>query len=119
MQKTVLLVDDEDEVRNILQRAIERRGVKVFSAANGEDGVKLYKEHNPLCVFLDVKLPGIQGPEVLRQIKEFDSQAKVYFITGMSGNLSELKEQEEKLGACGHLSKPILIEDVLKILETI
>jgi len=117
MEKTILLVDDEDDTREILARAIGRKGVKVLSAECGQKGIDLYKEHKPACVFLDVKLPDIEGPEVLKKMKEVDPQAKVYFMTGVSNEDYALQQEAKELGAAGYLGKPILIEDIFKIID--
>lgn len=117
MGKTILLVDDEDETREMLAKVIERKGNKVFSAGCGQKAIELYKEHKPDCVFLDVKLPDIQGPEVLKKLKEIDPQAKVYFITGVSDEDYRLQEKAKELGAEGYLGKPILIEDIFELID--
>ncbi len=116
MEKTILLVDDEDFVRDMLAKAIERRGVVVFKAAKGQEAIDMYKEKKPLCVFLDVKLPDIEGPEVLQKIKEFDSDAKVYFITGVQNQ--DIRQKIKGLNAMGFLEKPVTVNDIMKLIES-
>jgi len=115
-KKTILLVDDEDFVRDMLARAIERRGVIVFKAALGQEAIDVYREKKPLCVFLDVKLPDIEGPEVLQKIKEFDPDAKVYFITGLQNQ--DILKKTRGLDSKGVLEKPVTVSDIMKIIES-
>ena len=113
--KTVLLVDDEMFARDYLGRVIEKQGFRVVSASSGEEGIIAYREHRPDYVFLDILLPGIDGEEVLRYIKDIDDNAAVVFITGCDNICSP--EQAEKLGARGFLSKPIFAQDVIDMLN--
>lgn len=119
MEKTILLVDDEPEARDMLAKTLTRRGHKVFIASSGQQAIDTYKEHKPSCVFLDVKLPDIQGPEVLQKLKQIDPQAKVYFITGVSDEDYRLSQKAKELGAQGYLAKPITIEDVFALIDAV
>ncbi|MBN1824585.1 MAG: response regulator [Endomicrobiales bacterium] len=113
--KTILVIDDEIFTRDHLGKVIEKRGFRVLTASTGEEGLKLYKENKPDFVFLDILLPGIDGEDVFRYIKEFDPEAKVFFITGCDNLFTNEKANE--LGAAGFLTKPIFIEDVIKLLN--
>ncbi|MCF7869880.1 MAG: response regulator [Candidatus Omnitrophica bacterium] len=118
MAKTILLVDDEDQTRGLLKKALERRGNQIYDTGKGYEAVELYKQHKPNGVFLDVKLPDLEGPEVLQKIKEFDPQAKVYFITGVSQAEYQLGQKSKEMGAAGYLSKPVIMEDLLEIVDS-
>lgn len=115
--KTVLIVDDEQEMTESLARVIERRGVKVLTTASGEEALRLYKEDKPDCVFLDLHLSGMKGTEALEKLKEIDPQVKVYFITG--DQIFVERQPPESIGAIGYLLKPIDVEDVVKIVESL
>jgi CheY-like chemotaxis protein len=119
MEKTILLVDDEVETRDMLARIISRKGLKVFTAGTGHKAIELYKTHKPTCVFLDVKLPDIQGPEVLEKLKQIDQRAKVYFITGLNDDDYNLQQKAKELGAEGYLGKPMLVEDLFSIIDSL
>ncbi len=113
--KTVLLVDDEVFARDYLGRVIEKQGFSVVTASTGEEGITAFREHRPDYVFLDILLPGIDGEETLRYMKEIDEKAQVVFITGCDSICTTERAQE--LGASGFLPKPIFAQDVIDMLN--
>ncbi len=113
--KTVLIVDDEQEMTLFLSKLIERKGLKALTASTGEDALRLYKENKPDCVFLDLHLPGTKGTEVLKKLRESDPKLKAYFITG--DQLFAEKNPPESIGASGYLLKPIDTDDIIKIIS--
>lgn len=116
-KKKVLVIDDETVVTGYLAKSIERIGHEVFTAYTGEQGLELYKQNKPACVFLDIHLPEMDGMTVLKKIKEFDIGACVYCITGDADD--RLRVQSQSLGAKGHILKPLSMEDVTKILREV
>lgn len=68
----VLLVEDDNDIRGLLRRRIERIGHDVVEAATGEVALELAREHHPMLVMLDIQLPGIDGWEVLRRLRDDD-----------------------------------------------
>lgn len=115
--KRILIIDDEIYARDHLGKVIQRHGFDVLTAATGEEGVKSYRDHRPDFVFLDILLPGIDGEDVFKYIKEIDPQANVYFITGCDDLFS--REQAESMGARGFLTKPLFVDDVVRLLGTL
>jgi DNA-binding response OmpR family regulator len=115
--KTVLLVDDEDYVREILGNFIERKGFRALRAQNGQEAIDLFQANSPDCVFLDVKLPDSNGEEVFEKIKKLNPGAKIYFLTGVDDNV--FKEKVQSLGALGYLVKPIALNEVSGILSAL
>lgn len=113
--KSLLIVDDASALRETLGDAMEKKGIKVLRAGTGVAAVKLYREHKPDVVFLDIKLPDVNGMNVLEQIKEMDPHAKVYFITGKDN--PHFREKATSLGATGYLVKPVFLQDLLEILK--
>lgn len=67
--KKILLVDDEESIQFLYREEFSDLGYEVLSALNGDDALKLFSEHNPDLVILDIQMPGINGIEVLRQMK--------------------------------------------------
>jgi len=115
--KTFLIIDDEIYTRDYLAKLIETNGFRVFTAGTGEDGIKIYKENKPNYVLLDILLPGMDGEDVFRKIKEFDNEAKIFFITGCDNVFS--REDAVNMGAKGFLLKPVFVDDIMKLLTTL
>jgi DNA-binding NtrC family response regulator len=113
--KSLLIVDDEIYARDYLAKLITKLGFTVYTADTGEQAVKLYAEHRPDYVFLDILLPGIDGEAVFKIIKETDPDANVYFMTGCDGVCSPEKAKE--LGGRGFFNKPIFVDDIVKFLD--
>ncbi|MGA2089839.1 MAG: response regulator [Endomicrobiales bacterium] len=113
--KTVLMVDDEIYLRQYLAKLLESQGYRVLVAGTGEDGISLYEQNRPDYVFLDVLLPGIDGEEVFRQIKNIDKNASIFFVTGSEMIFS--RENALEMGARGFLAKPIMPNQILELLR--
>ncbi len=69
-KKKILVVDDEESIHLLYKEELEEEGYEVLSALNGEDALKLFDEANPDLVILDINMPGMDGIEVLRQMKQ-------------------------------------------------
>jgi two-component system response regulator (stage 0 sporulation protein F) len=104
--KTLMIVEDENDIRESLCLFISHRAqIKVFSAANGRQAIDIYKIEKPECVFLDMGLPDMSGLDVLKNIKEINSQARVVIVSG--NEEPENKAKAKALGAEGYISKPV------------
>jgi DNA-binding NtrC family response regulator len=103
--KSILIVEDDALVRKTLTSQLGKRGFEVGVAENGEDGVRLFREGCPDLVLLDVRLPDIDGLEVLRRIKEINRRAIIVVMTAFD----DMKTTVEavKLGAYEYLVKPL------------
>lgn len=110
-KKLVLVVDDEEGIRETLSGILEDEGYEVLTAPSGEDALTTAKEHIPDLVFLDVWLPEMDGIETLSRLKEIDVSIPVIMISG-HGNI-ELAVKATRLGAYDFLEKPLSLEKVL------
>ncbi|MAK62626.1 MAG: hybrid sensor histidine kinase/response regulator [Ponticaulis sp.] len=102
----IMLVEDEDGVRNIAVQTLKARGYEVISAADGEEALELIQENQGKIDLLisDVILPGIDGPNLLKKAREFLGDARVMFISGYSeGDLTKTLDEER---AISFLAKP-------------
>ncbi|MGQ9638042.1 MAG: sigma-54-dependent transcriptional regulator [Thermodesulfobacteriota bacterium] len=121
MKFKILIVDDEPILRESLEIALKDSGFEVYSARSGEEGLTLFKINSPDLVLLDHWLPGINGDEVLRQIKEESPQTPVIIMTAQ-GSI-EMAVNSMKMGAFDFLIKPfelnVLEELIQKGLERI
>ena len=106
----LLLVDDEERFLNTTKILLEKRGLDVFTAANGLDAMKILDEHPIDVVILDVKMPGIDGVEVLRKTKQKYPLVEVIMLTGHASVESAVDGL--KLGAFDYVMKPCDITDL-------
>ena len=106
----ILLVDDEEDIRLVLSMALEDMGYDVLAAENGKEGLRLFKEFHPPIVITDIKMPDIDGVDLLRKIKEDDPEAEVIMITG-HGDM-EVAIQSFQSEATDFITKPINVEDL-------
>lgn len=101
----ILVIDDDVSVEVLLRdriRAFKGDPCIVEYALSGEEGIKKYKRMKPAFVFLDMKMPGIDGLETFRRIDDFDNSANVFVVTGYSDDAAA---DAIRLGAKGYISK--------------
>ena len=103
MKIKVLVVDDEVDFLQMAKFRLENGGYEVLTAVCGEEALGLIKAKAPHMVFLDIKMPGIDGVETLRRIREFDKEIPVVMITAYGTDKS--MEETMKLGMSGFIPK--------------
>ncbi|MBW2028035.1 MAG: response regulator [Deltaproteobacteria bacterium] len=111
----VLLIDDEEGIRKVMSITLEDAGYKVLTAPGGEEGLELCRESRPEIVITDVRMPGIDGIEVLRGVKEEDQDIEVIVVTAF-GDM-ETAVRALQLDASDYVTKPIENEALLVALE--
>ena len=111
----VLAIDDDGQTLEILQRALSDQGYVVITADSGESGIALYAQKRFDLVLLDIRMPGMDGFEVLSQIGEYDDQATVIIMTGY-GSIDSVV-QAMKGGATDYLSKPLDLDHLEIVLQ--
>jgi two-component system NtrC family sensor kinase len=105
MKKTILLVDDEADLREVLDISLSDTGYKVLTAENGTQALNILNDNDIPVVVTDIKMPGIDGIELLRKIKSKNPEAEVIMLTG-HGDL-ELAIKSLKHEATDFITKPI------------
>ncbi|GIN20289.1 MAG TPA: response regulator [Bacillus bacterium] len=110
MREKVLIVDDQFGIRTLLNEVLQKEGYEIFQAANGFQALSVTEQHAPDLVLLDMKIPGMDGLEILKKMKEINPDIRVLIMTAY-GEL-DLIEQTKKLGALAHFSKPFDIEEI-------
>ena len=106
MAKTkVLVVDDEKDVCEFAKDFLEQNNYKVFTAQSGGEALTIFNYEHPAIVLLDIKMDDMNGTEVLKQIKESDSETKVIMVTGYDDEkwISEAR----RFGADDYVAKPL------------
>jgi two-component system nitrogen regulation response regulator NtrX len=115
MSRRVLVVDDEKGVREALKQVLEFEDIEVQTCASGLDALQAYAEFRPHLVFLDVKMQGLDGLEVLKRLREYDPHAQVVMISG-HGTIQTAVEATQ-LGAYDFLEKPLDTDRILLTLR--
>lgn len=101
----ILLIDDEPDILRVLSLSLKADGYKVYTAASGEEGLAVFKGKTPDIVITDIKMPGMDGIQVLRRVKEIDPETEVIIITG-HGDIDSAIEAL-KYGASDFINKPV------------
>jgi DNA-binding response OmpR family regulator len=114
-QFRVLLVDDEKEFVTTLAERMQLRGLDPEVAFSGEQALKILEHSLPDVIVLDLKMPGINGLEVLRKVKKSHPQVQVIILTGHGSDRDEAAAR--RLGAFDHLQKPVDINDLVRVME--
>jgi DNA-binding NtrC family response regulator len=99
---TVLVVEDDESVRTLLECALQTLGTRVLSAANGMEAIDLFQQVPVSVVLMDVEMPGLDGPDTLKHMQSIRPVACVFMTSGSRYSTDELL----KLGACDVIRKP-------------
>jgi len=115
MSKKILVIDDERGVREVLTEYLEREGYKVTAVENGNDALTHVKREAYDLAILDLKLPDMEGAEVLKGIRRFDSEIKVVVLTCYPSIKSAAETAKSQ--ALDYLTKPVNIEELGRIVD--
>jgi DNA-binding response OmpR family regulator len=115
--KSILIVDDEKNIRLTMYHSLEPLGIPVETALNGEEALKILEQDRFGIVFLDLKMPGIDGMEVLRWIKDNRPKTRVIIITA-HGTINTAVEAM-KLGAVDFIQKPFTPNEIREIVTLV
>ncbi|MEC2285775.1 sporulation initiation phosphotransferase Spo0F [Bacillus velezensis] len=110
MNEKILIVDDQYGIRILLNEVFHKEGYQTFQAANGIQALDIVTKERPDLVLLDMKIPGMDGIEILKRMKMIDESIRVIIMTGY-GELDMIKESKE-LGALTHFAKPFDIDEI-------
>jgi DNA-binding NtrC family response regulator len=115
MRMTILIIDDEKTIRWSLGEGLRNNGFDILEAASGEEGLQLFTDKSPDCVLLDMRLPGIDGMEVLRRMRKENPDVPVIVMTAY-GEVDKAVEAM-KLGSYDFVTKPFMIEKMKVSIE--
>ncbi|MFH2138380.1 MAG: HD domain-containing phosphohydrolase [Candidatus Omnitrophota bacterium] len=104
----ILVVDDEPEITELLKNFFSRKEYTVFIANNGESALEIVKEQRPHLVFLDIRMPGMNGLNVLKNIRQMDTSIKVIMVTALESDA--MVREAYSLGAVDFVRKPFNLE---------
>lgn len=111
----ILLVDDEQDFIKTLAERLEMRDLDSDLAFDGEQALEVVQDGVPDVMVLDLKMPGIDGMEVLRRVKKNYPKVQVIILTGHGSEKDEV--QAKKLGAFDYLKKPVDLEELIGVLK--
>lgn len=111
----VLLVDDEQDFRNLLAFWLKSKGYLVITASNGEEALKLAKTENPAIIFMDLNMPVMDGADALKKLREFNKEVPVIIISAFVDDRKAKEAMEQ--GISGVFYKGKDFQEGLSLLE--
>ena len=99
----ILVIDDEQGIRDLLDTLLRRKGYDVILSANGQKGLEIFRREQPDVIVLDLKMPGMDGLTVLQQIRSLDPKKPVIILTG--AGTPETEQQVRALGGTEFIEK--------------
>lgn len=113
----ILVVDDEASLRTVLSSELHTEGYMVSTASDGDEAIDLLQSHSFDLILLDIKMPRVDGFQVLRYVKEKLPHIKVIMLTGFADLKNAI--ESKKLGAEDFISKPYDLIDLLATIERV
>ncbi len=120
MSKRILVIDDDEIIRDSFCLALEDTGYQIDTAKSGEEGIKKEKERKYDLIFLDLKMPGLNGVETLNELRKIDSNVPVYIVTAFHKEFfSQLNAIAESGVGFELLQKPIGGEQIVLVAKSV
>jgi len=113
----VLFVEDEHDAREELSRFLKRRVGKLYVASNGKEGLDQFREHNPDIIITDLKMPLMDGLEMIKNIRDLGYKPSIIVLSAMSDSETILKAVN--IGIVKYIIKPVDVQDLLVNMERI
>ena len=113
----LLIVDDEDDLRELLSQVLAGTGYQIQTAADGEEALALLAKESFDVVLLDIQMPKVDGIQVLKYLKKDKPEVRAIVLTGYADLRNAMEARE--FGARDFISKPYKLEDVLSTIERI
>jgi len=111
MKPTILIIDDDTSLRRVLEYNLQEAGYSVAAAAGGEEGLRLFAEVQPFLVISDMKMPGMDGMQVLQSVKQRSPETPVIMITAFGS--VDMAVEAMKAGAYDYITKPFNNAEVI------
>jgi two-component system, OmpR family, alkaline phosphatase synthesis response regulator PhoP len=111
--KTIMVIEDEDSIREVLKVNLELEGFRVLACANGQDGLKQVRERQPSLVLLDLMLPGMDGLELCRLLKADERTRRIPIIMVTAKGKESDVVLGLGLGASDYITKPFRVAELI------
>ncbi len=115
----VLVVDDELYMCKVLHRILEKEGYEVITARDGETALRLIKKKEPNVILLDLMMPGIDGREVCRRVREFSPTTQIIYFTAKVELINPLKLKALRSEADAFINKPATSKQILSKVSSV
>lgn len=112
----VMLVDDNDLVRDVLEEFLDEEGHQVLLVADGQQAISDYRTYRPDLVVTDLLMPGISGIEIIQQLRREAPTLPILVISGGGATGGNLLQQAAEAGASATLTKPFAIKKFMDVL---
>lgn len=120
MSKSILVIDDDLDIRESFAMVLDDAGYQVDTAATGEEGIEKERNKKYDLIFLDLRMPGINGIKVFQEIRKKNKETPIYIITAFHKDFfSELNEIAKKGEAFELIKKPVRNDQILMIVKSI
>lgn len=119
MKAKILVVDDEQGIRDLFYYMLTPLGYEIDSAVDGVEGIELFEKNKYDIIFLDVHMPRMQGPAVLKMIKQIKPDQTVIIFSSSSDPNFRFESEAKNLGAYTCIYKPFELEEILKIINEV
>ena len=117
MPKSILVVDDNEDLRELVSSALTQAGYDVFGASNASEGLRIAAQQEPDLVLLDIMMPGMDGLEMLARLRERDKEMPVIVMTAHSTPETVISAMREQ--ACDFLAKPFDMDDLVSAVNAV
>lgn len=114
---SILIVDDEPEIRFLTRLMLEKAGHSVIEAADGDEGLRILENDKPDLILLDVMMPGLKGWEICKKIKADRETRDIPVVMFTVRTSKESKERSRKCGAEAHIDKPFDRKELLNVVN--
>lgn len=110
--KKILICEDEPDAQTSLTNILKGKSYEVLAAKDGEEAISMSKQITPDLILLDIRMPKVDGLEVAKEVRKFNTQAKIIFITAFQS--PELAKEAAKYNISDYLVKPTSSESILQ-----
>lgn len=115
---TILIIDDDPQVCDLLEQVLEKEGHRAHTALNGEEGIRLYRQYLPDLILLDILMPEKEGLETILDLRrEFPNVMAIAMSAASEGAKIDLLELAQRLGAQYRLTKPFALKTVIDLVN--
>jgi phosphoserine phosphatase RsbU/P len=113
----ILLIDDDGFYRGVLRQILEDGGHQVIEAVNGQEGLERYRSQQPDLVITDMRMPGVDGGEVIRKLRQMSEGVRIVAVSGAA--VQERSPSAVEVGATAILSKLSPLDEILSVIDRV